>query len=559
MLYAYVNGEKYKMAANFSISEQMGNKTASNITILVESQPVPAAGDVIQIKDDTTGAVFFYGTCGIPKSPKYTSINEIKSYTITCGNANSLLENRIANVALQGKTISEIVTLLYERYIAAEGISIGFISEITTVVEVYTASNYNLRAALNELADLVQATWQITNNNEFVFLAREDFPEFPQTVNREFLLGTELQHTTKDYNLRTVQIVSGATDTTDPQTEAFIYDGEQKAFVTAYPIAERPNVWVNGEPLPPEAIGVSGLNDKDERVIFLFSYNSKNLNYREESEYLTRGDTVTVDYIGIFSIRVTVSNAEKIDQIAQKTGTSGIIERVQLARTVKNTDDATALGLSLLDQFSEEEGEVTFWLKSEQLYANGYTIADVEPLTQMLFDLPEISLTGEYVITERTITPLLQDLTEDMEKRLKITLKLVNRDYLKSYGEIIRDLERDVAQLSIREDEIVVDASVINEHTTYSEKQSTHQDIAYYATTGVINGSLFSPCDLGNPVYPAGVTEYPLIIVRFLQPETAKYAELITASLVNAYFACNAAVNGSLFSPCDLGNPVYPI
>lgn len=559
MLYAYINGERYKLAADFSITEQIGNSTASTVTVLVESQPVPVAGDVIQIKDDGTGAVLFYGTCGIPKSPKYTSLYQPKAYSITCGNANSILENRIANVAYQGKTMGEIVRLLYERYIAAEGVTIGRISEITATLEVYTASNYNLKAALNELADLVQATWKITNGKEFVFVVRDDFAVFPETINAGFLLGTELQHTTKDYNLRTVQIISGATDTTDPQTEIFTYDGEQKAFVTVYPLSARPAVYVNGVRLNDSQVGVAGLNDQDEGVVFLFSYNSKNLNYNEQTEYLQAGDTVRVEYVGLFSIRVSVSNAEKIDEIARRTGTSGIVERVQIANTVKNTDDAVTLGLSLLEQFCQEEGELTFWLKSEQLYANGYTLEDVEPLTLMRFNLPEIGVVGDFVITERTITPLIKDLSEDAERRLKVTLKLRDRDYLKSYGEIIRDLERDVAQLSIREDEIVVDVSTINEPVKMVEEYSLAQDIAYYACNGLDNGSLFSPCDFGGAVYPSGVAAYPLVCVQFLTPEALEYAEVLRCELVNAFFACAGVHNGSLFAPCDLGNAVYPI
>ncbi len=559
MLYAYINGERYKIKTDFSITEQIGNSTASTVSVLVESQAFPIAGDVIEIKDDITGDILFYGTCGIPKSPKYTTLNQPRAYSITCGNANSILSNRIANVAYQDKTVSEIVNLLYERYIAAEGIEIGLISEISASLSVYTVSNYDLKTALNELADLVQATWKITNDKQFIFVVKEDFPVFPEEINAGFLLGTELQHTTKDYNLRTVQIISGATDTTDPQTEAFTYDGEQQTFSMVYPISERPSVYVNGEKLEDSQIGVTGLNDQDEGVVFLFSYNSKDLTYNQASEYLQAGDTVVVDYIGIFSIRVSVSNSEKVEQVASKTGTSGIIERVQIASTVKNTDDALTLGLSLLEQFEEEEGEVSFWLKSDQLYARGLTLADTDPYTLLQFNLPEINVVGDYVISERTIEPLIQDLSEDVERRLKVSLKLRDRNYLSSYGEIIRSLEQDVAQLSIREDEIVVDVCAITEPEVLAESYTTTQDIAYYACSGIDNGSLFSPCDFGGNVFPSGAAAYPLICVEFLPLEVEALTESMRCELVNAFFACSGIDNGSLFSPCDLGNPVYPI
>ncbi|MDL2293214.1 hypothetical protein LJC60_01130 [Ruminococcaceae bacterium OttesenSCG-928-D13] len=500
MLQAYINGIQYRAAQNYKISEKAGNKTSTEISVLVERQPFPLAGDTIQLKDGITGKAIFFGTCGIPQSPKYSSLNDPKLYGIVCGNGNSILDNRIANIAIQGATISEIVRRLFDRYIAAEGITLGHVSDIAVVLEVYTAANYNLRDTLNELANLVNAVWEITPEKVFNFRAWDEFPVFPAEINRSFLDIAQLQHTTKSYNLRTVQHISGATDVTDPQTEGFVYDGEQKAFVTVFPLNSKPRIWVNDTEVPEDRIGVQGFNSDDDSLIFLFSYESKNVNYVERSEFLTQGDRVVITYVGIFSIRVTVSNSDKISEVAERTGTSGIIERVQIANTVRTSADAVSMALSLLNQFEEKEGHLSFWMASDHLAAIGYALESTALMTMFRFNLPELGIEGEFVVNERTIEPIRPQQDGDSET-FKISLKLVDRNILQSYGQTIRGMQADIAQLSIRPDEIVVSAEMMNERVSLEEHYAFGYGLQHYCCASSEEGSLFAPLDLGQTIY----------------------------------------------------------
>jgi len=124
---AFINGHFYNAEMDFDISEQIGNKTSSRISVVIEDQPFPMAGDVIELQSDD-GTPIFLGTCGIPKSPKYQTGLEKKVYSITCGNANSILANRIINVAYQGETITTIIQNLFDQYISEENITLGSIS-----------------------------------------------------------------------------------------------------------------------------------------------------------------------------------------------------------------------------------------------------------------------------------------------------------------------------------------------------------------------------------------------------------------------------------------------
>lgn len=504
MLACYINGTEYNIEKNFTITEQSGNKTASTISVIVENQPVPVSGDIITILDTDTNEALFWGQCGIPSSPKYSTGLEPKIYQITCSNANAILSNRIANVAFQGYTVSEIVNELYTQYISEEGISLGIITPNNVVIEVYTADNKNLQDCINELADLVGATWQVTPQRVFNFIGTEDFPVFPQTINSTFLLGTDLQSKTKDYKTRTVQYIAGATDKTTTQTETYTYDGEAQSFTLVFPIASTPQISVNGVPVASNLIWESGLSQGNEDAVFVYSYNSQIVSYQTSSDYLSQGDVVTFSYIGVFSIRISAYNDEKISEIAALTGTSGKKENVQIAADTKTINDAQQLANSLLEQFAEATTELSFWLLSSQLYALGLTLSDIDALTQLTFDLPALNISGQYVITERQLTPFYADMSNP-EQKFKVTLKLKDRDYLKSYGETISDLRKDINSLSIREDDIVIQGQTIIETVALSETVLPDFANVPYPTETLFQGSIVVPClSFGGAVYPRG-------------------------------------------------------
>lgn len=511
----YINSVEYDAEWDFTLCEQAGNKTTSTVSVLVENQPVPVAGDIIEIQDN--GSTIFWGTCGIPKSPKFSTGLETKVYKITCGNANSILSNRIINVAYQNYTVTEIVQDIFTNYVAEEGIALGQISTVDVSLEAYTAKDYNLQTALNELADLVGAVWKIDNDKKFYFLAEADFPTFPNTISEDFLLGSEMQHTTKDYKTRTVQYVSGAKDYTTTQVENYTYTADLKNFVLTFPIASRPSIYVNDVAVPSTQIGINGIDDDNPNIVFSFSYNSQVISYKSTT-FLAVGDDVRFEYIGLFDIRVSAYNATKIAEIAELTGTSGLRENVYIATDVASTADALQLAQSLLQQFESATNELTFWLLSSQLYALGMTIDDVDLLTQMSFNLPSINISGDYVITERTLSPAYGNL-DNVKEKFKVTLKLMNRDYLRSYAETLSDLRRDINQLTIRGDDVVISSVPVDESLQMDEatepfSQYPHYPVAEPTETQMsipwgLSGSFFPLVDVGGfyyyraPIFPA--------------------------------------------------------
>ena len=69
MIMAYIGGIAYKLAADYTISEQAANKIASNISVILDAgQPIPQSGEIIEIRDDDVGEVYFWAFAVFPKA-----------------------------------------------------------------------------------------------------------------------------------------------------------------------------------------------------------------------------------------------------------------------------------------------------------------------------------------------------------------------------------------------------------------------------------------------------------------------------------------------------------
>ena len=62
--------------------------------------------------------------------------------------------------------------------------------------------------------------------------------------------------------------------------------------------------------MPPSRIGVNGIDDDNSDIIFAFAYNSQTIAVKDK-EYLKQGDSVTVEYVGMFPIRVVAYNNDR--------------------------------------------------------------------------------------------------------------------------------------------------------------------------------------------------------------------------------------------------------
>lgn len=489
-----INGIEYRGMSGWQISEKVGNPTSTTISVLVENQPIPMAGDVIEVLTDGEPAEkLFFGILGIPATPAYSSPYEQRIYSLNCLNGNSILQRRLANVSYADKTMTQIVLDLYQRYIAPEGVTLGTLSQIDTpTFEIYNCKNMSLMAVMNELAGFIGGAWQITNDKVFNFVRIDDFPRCSQTVTLDNAPFGRLQWKADARDLRTNQIIDGAFLTTDPQTEEVTVTESWQGFLTSFPLIQKPRMWVNSTEVPSDEIGTRGLDDGDTSKLFYWSYNSRqitlNVGY-EGSVDLGEGDTVRIVYVGLAPLRYEISNLGKISEIAGRTGLSGIIDNVYTDPTIVTRIDAISKAESLLSQYGDQKDTLTCVTDIHTLIGAGFDAGDVGLYTQWTFDIPELDMVGEYVLTERVAEPLRQD--DDGSVRYRLTF--TDRDFVQSYGETISRLYKDITKLSVRAEENVVFDFYVEDTQTLAENLGEGTAIALFVAGSMQNGQIAQP------------------------------------------------------------------
>lgn len=490
-----INGIEYKGFSTWKISEKVGNPTSSTLSVEVENQPIPRAGDLIEVfLDGEPAERIFLGILGIPASPAFSSPFEKRIYSLNCLNGNAILQRRLANVSYADKTMAEIVFDLYQRYIAPEGITLGELSEIDTpTFEIYNCKNMSMMSVMNELAGFIGGAWQVTNDKEFNFVRFDDFPQCSQVVTLDNAPLSGLQSKSDARDLRTNQIIDGAYITTDPQTEYYTVTDNWQGFYTTFALVQSPDIYINNVQVPASAIGVRGIDDGDDTKLFLWSYNSRQISVNSRysgSLVLNVGDTIKIVYVGLAPIRYEVSNGEKIAEIAEKTGLSGLIDNVYTDPTIVTRQDAVNRAESLLSQYGEEKRTLTCKTDIHTLLQAGFSLDDLELYTQWTFDIPELDIEGDFVLTEKTIEPLRLNDDESVQYSLTFT----DRDFVQSYGETISRLYTDITKLSVRAEELVIiDYNVEDTQELVEDVEFSPNIALFVSATPMENGQIAQP------------------------------------------------------------------
>lgn len=487
-----INGTEYKATANWKISEKVGNPTSSEFKVLVEEQEVPLSGDVVEFLTDDDQKMFF-GVLGIPKTPSYSSPFEQRLYSLNCLNGNSILQRRLANVSYSNKTMTEIVLDLYDRYIAPEGITLGTVSEIDTpTFEVYNCKNMNLMSVMNELAGYISGIWQVTDDKVFNFVKVDDFPHCSKELNIDNAPFGKLQRTDTSRDMRTNQIIDGAVITTDPQVEDYEVTEDWTGFDTVFPIIQKPTMYVDGEEVPSDQIGERGIDDDDPNILFYWSYNSTSVSLNSQytgAMSVQEGDTVTIVYVGLAPVRYEVRNPIKIQEIADRTGLSGIIDNLYTDETIVTRNDAMNKANALLLQYGEQKNTIKCVTDVHTLVDAGFLLTDIDLYRQWKFNLPELDMVGDYVITEKTIEPFrLND-----DESFKVSLTFMDRNFIQSYGETISNLYFDITKLSVRADEIVIMDVNIDETLSLGEIVDIGHIMPLWVCDMMENGQIAQP------------------------------------------------------------------
>lgn len=450
-----IGGVVYRATNEYMVRNQAGAVSTSTIDVVVGTNPVPRAYQQAQILFD--GVPAFWGIIQTVDTPAFSSGFEVKRYSLQISSGAILFQNRLVAESYEGVYTHEIVADLYSKYLEAEGVTLGTISTTDRYFESYTASYEKLADVLQDLADELGASFDISPTKEFFFVTRDDFEECDPPAEI-----AELKRSEQVGDMRSVQIITGATEETSTQTRGVYWADGQAEQVLAYSLSQEPNVLINGVAAN---VGVRGVDDSDTSITFLWEYGSPVVSVNADA--ITKpatGDLVTFVYLGFYDILVVNTNDQLVADLAARSGTTGRIERILTDESITNYQDADTKGAGLLDAYSEEEREVSLFCKdvdASRLY--------------LMWDLAYTSLgiEGLYVVVEQTIQHYY-------DGAYKVSVKMKNRNFYCRYGQSFRRYEKKVGG-----SKLVYKNSAIGDIATANDEYSfATAGTVFYATAG---------------------------------------------------------------------------
>ena len=474
----YINKIRYPLVDSVELCDHAAATSESSIRVDTQGLPAPQALDVVYLFRDKK--LLFGGLCGIPSSPTWVSEHTLQHYELTVSGMNNLLTHRYINKAWRDSNLYDIVKEIYDSILAEDHIALGEISAALTDLpkQVYIAPDMTAYDVLNELAGLVGAVWDIKANPswtisdyfsdsdaspfQFSFCLKDDFP----SIYADERCICSLKKNVESYALRTVQVVNGATGVTDTQQETTVYSAEEGVVTTTWPVYDMPVIYY-GTPEVQAVVGVSGVDDDDDAKQFLFSYNSQEIKVNENAASpIPDGASVRILYHGLFQLRVRVRNNQMIEDIAARSGVSGILEEVETDDRI--TDAASLIDYATAALYNHSQPETTLEITTR-------SVEGTEPFTIWHCQFPRWFINGDYVVVERTVVIT--------GCGLEVQLKCKDRGFLTAYGQTFYKDYKDTAT-GIRDDEVVIASDNINTAVYAAAKVAAKAPLCCYADDG---------------------------------------------------------------------------
>lgn len=450
-----ISDESYIADNKLTVSNQAGAISNASIDVKINSgQEIPRALESVQVLFDETPV--FFGIINSVTTADYSYGTEVDKVRLDINSSEIILQWRLVSEAYESKYTHEIIQSLFDNYISQEGITLGSISTTENLYDTYTASYLKLSDVLDELADDIGASYFISPDKKFYFLVKNDIELIDAPAH---IKGVKLEESGSD--VRTVQIVAGASEETTPQSEGLYWAADQQTMTLGYQPSSVSSMAINGNPV---GVGLLGVDEEDVTKTFLWKYGSQIITLNSNATTKpTTGDNVVIIYNGYYDIIVQNQNDSLVAELSALNGTSGKIEAIETDETIESFADADTLANNLLQQNDEREQTVS---------ATCLELSKTDLLTAWRFNLPTQHIVGDYVITKRTISDFYD------KYLIKVTLK--NKGFYCRYGTVLKEVDK-----TVRTDAVIY-------------KQTTIGDTANATDSVVIDAD-------GNVFYPASV------------------------------------------------------
>lgn len=486
-----INDIEQKVLTDFKITDTLSYRSNTNLTIQVNDDEDDLIGekDRIKVLNDNDDVIFF-GIVEKISSPIFNTFKEPLLYKLVCNSIESVLDNRVMNQAFENTTVDVIVDFIKDNFIIPENVVSNFdIDDFSSfAVEKAVFKGASVEISLNQLARFLGATWWISPlNDTFNFKFPTNFTKVntvPFSLTNLPIMS-EFKHNKLATDLRNVQFISGALETTSEQIEKFKGDGENKTFTLGYRINKKPRIFIDTIEVSSSAIGIRGIEDANPLIEWFFTANSNQVSQKFDiTSPLSSSEVLEVRYEGLFEVSIEVRNNNAIESRLINIGGTGKVEAFNKT-TATSVDFAEETAMELLKRFIIPREKVIFNKVEDEVDFNDYDVGKT-----INFNLPTKNIVGDFVITEKKYTHYYET---NGEVRLRITVTAFKGEIAKGYGNTIGKINRDLKLLNINENEVVIIAEQFEEIINFNEELIIFNQAALFASDDfpIIKGGLY--------------------------------------------------------------------
>lgn len=402
----YVNNYIVK-ASGFSMTDQLNTRTVCDITVTdlltltglywhyaenqwqveetewAETPDLPGdifIGDTITVAEDSV--VIFTGLIkNIQKVERYPGVLE---YRINAVDNSAIADKRLVAKVYNNTLAGDIVKDILSEILSQEGVTEGTIQDGALITK--AVFNYiTVSDAFEYLETLTGFNWEIDFGKKLNFYARE-------TNISTITVDDSLQHynfsETKNMDqYRNVQYTRGGrgeTSTQTLETPAPKPDGQTRTFTLRFPLASKPEIYIDSVQVDPNLIGVNG---KDTGKEWYYTINSPNIS-QDRSLTALSTEVLEVTYKGYRDLFGRSEDPDKIiDRQSKETGTSGIYEKLTEERSINTIEQLKAFNASLVEKYGDVNNKVRF-----TTHQTGFRSGQLVRINKPLYGIDEYML-----------------------------------------------------------------------------------------------------------------------------------------------------------------------
>lgn len=354
-------------------------------------------GSPIEIYD-YSGNLIFGGFVNYPRR-----INPIGTdalfYDVEAIDNHSLGDRYLVAEAFTNQTAGYIVNTILTNYLAADGVTVGSISDGATFEVAKFPRANTVSEVLDELAEICGFVWYIDYDKKLYFQERSAVTAGFNITDSSAITNINMRNDRSKYRNRQY-IRGGQTPTDTPITSESPSpkpDGIARTFVTRFPIAQAPTIYINSVAVPANQIGINGIDGQVTPLQWYWSYGSNTITQDLNQTVLGTSDTITIDYIGLIPLLIVAEDTNAIEARALIENVSGVYESLETLPNLNDKQQALDLANGKLRKYTVVPRELTY-----TTYTNGLNAGQLQTVTLSKYGISA----GEFLIDRVTIRDL---------------------------------------------------------------------------------------------------------------------------------------------------------